>query len=84
MKIRIAGVISINVPMKRRTTFIISNNIILFELIPKRSVEIASGIPVNVITQAIKLDTPIRKTIIPVVIALSLIIPYKSLIFIVL
>ena len=70
--------------MKRRTTFIISNNIILFELIPKRSVEIASGIPVKCHYPAIKLDTPIRKTIIPVVTALSLIIPYKSLTFIVL
>ena len=47
-------------------------------------VAVVYSLILSLIYKTIKLDTPIRKTIIPVVIALSLIIPYKSLIFIVL
>ena len=84
VNINIAGVISINVPTTKSITLIISKITILLLLIPSKAFEIAAGIPVNAKIHAIILETPIRKTMIPVVSALSLNILYKSFIFIVL
>lgn len=71
VKIRQAGVISIKVPTINRIIFIKNRITYLFCVKPRREDETAFGIPVKAITHDIILETPIRKMIIPVILALS-------------
>ena len=71
VKIKHAGVISINVPTTRRITLIIRKMTILFSLTDKSPTENAYGMFVKEITHDIMLDTPMRKIMIPVISALS-------------
>ena len=66
-----AGVTSIKVPAIRRITFMINRIITGLLVSPKSAAEIAWGICVNAITQPKTLDTPIKNTIIPLILALS-------------
>ena len=71
VKIKIAGVTSMKVPATNRMTFMIKRIIYWLSVIPRSSAEIACGICVKAITHPRMLDTPIRNTIIPLILALS-------------
>ena len=71
VKIRQAGVISINVPTIRRIILIRNKITNLLLLTESSAVDTSSGIFVNAITHDMMLDTPIRKMMIPVISALS-------------
>ena len=71
VKIRQAGVISINVPTIRRIILIRNKITNLLLLTESSAVDTSSGILVNAITHDMMLDTPIRKMMIPVISALS-------------
>ena len=82
VKIRQAGVISMNVPTTRRMTLIRRKMTYLLLLIARSPADTIAGIFVNAITHDMILDTPIRKMMIPVISALSLKIFGSSLILI--
>ena len=61
-----------------RMIFIISKIMTGLLVSPNSAAEIACGICVNAITQPKILDTPIKKTIIPLILALSIVISQKE------
>ena len=71
VKIRQAGVISMNVPIIRSRILMIKRITYRLLLIPSMASDTAEGMPVNAMTQLMMLDTPIRKMMIPVISALS-------------
>ena len=71
VKIRQAGVMSINVPIISRRILMIKRITYRLLLIPNIASDTAVGIPVKAITQLMMLDTPIRKIMMPVISALS-------------
>ena len=66
-----AGVTSMKVPASRRTAFIIRSRAAGLDVNPKRAAETAWGICVKAMTQPRILDTPMRNTTIPLILALS-------------
>ena len=72
VKIRHAGVISMNVPTTSRIILINRKIMYLLFVIARSPLDTASGIFVNAITHDMILDTPIKKIMIPVISALSL------------
>ena len=79
VKIKMAGVMSMNVPMTSRMMFMSMNMIILLFVTDSRASEIAAGIPEYAMTQLIALDAEIRNRMIPLVFALSSRMSMKSL-----
>ena len=79
VKIKHAGVISRNVPTINRMMLIRSRMMYLLSVKDSIADDTICGIPVNAITQDMMDDTPIKKMMIPVISALSLKIPYRSL-----
>ena len=71
VKIRQAGVISINVPTTSKIMLIRKKMTYLLLLIDNNAEDTNVGILVNAITHDMMLDTPIRKMMIPVISALS-------------
>ena len=71
VKIRQAGVISINVPTTSKMMLIRKKMTYLLLLIDNNAEDTNVGIFVNAITHDMMLDTPIRKMMIPVISALS-------------
>ena len=71
VKIRMAGVTSIKVPAISRITFMISRMITGLLVMPRSAALMAWGIWVKAITHPRILDTPMRNTIIPLILALS-------------
>ncbi|CUN62179.1 Uncharacterised protein [Hungatella hathewayi] len=71
VKIRQAGVISMNVPIISRRILMINRITYRLLLMLNMASETAVGIPVKAITQLMMLETPIKKMMIPVISALS-------------
>ena len=82
VKIKTAGVISMNVPTINKITLIKSKMMYLLSVIPRSASDTSCGMPVNAMTQDMIEETPIKKMMIPVICALSFKIAGTSLHFI--
>ena len=71
VKIRQAGVISMNVPTISSRRLMIRRMTYLLLVSESRAAETAAGIFVNAMTQDMMLEQPIRKMMMPVISALS-------------